>query len=78
MYYGLEPGWLGVSFGLRNCYVRIIIARFKLILLVNYNSNVIDMEHIISSCIKYMMLSIQRNYYGITAIYQREYFNLFN
>ena len=21
----LEPGWLGVSFGLRNCYVRIII-----------------------------------------------------
>jgi len=26
--YGLEPGWLGVSFGLRNCYVRIIITRF--------------------------------------------------
>jgi len=27
--YGLEPGWLGVSFGLRNCYVRIIITRNK-------------------------------------------------
>src|SRR6266516_5249151 len=25
--YGLEPGWLGTSFGLRNCYVRIIITR---------------------------------------------------
>jgi hypothetical protein len=24
---GLEPGWLGVSFGLRNCYVRVIITR---------------------------------------------------
>ena len=24
-FYRLEPGWLGVSFGLRNCYVRIII-----------------------------------------------------
>lgn len=27
--YGLEPGWLGASFGLRNCYVRIIIIRKK-------------------------------------------------
>ena len=25
--YGLEPGWLGASFGLRSCYVRIIIIR---------------------------------------------------
>ena len=25
--YGLEPGWLGASFGLRNSYVRIIITR---------------------------------------------------
>ena len=25
--HGLEPGWLGASFGLRICYVRIIIAR---------------------------------------------------
>ena len=24
---GLEPGWLGASFGLRICYVRIIITR---------------------------------------------------
>ncbi len=30
--YGLEPGWLGASFGLRNCYVRIIIIRW----LINY------------------------------------------
>ena len=35
------------------------------------------MEHIISSYIIYMMLSIQRNYYGITAIYQREYINMY-
>ena len=26
--YGLEPGWLGASFGLRTCYVRIIIIRY--------------------------------------------------
>lgn len=28
MLYGLEPGWLGASFGLRNCYVRIVITRY--------------------------------------------------
>ena len=26
--HGLEPGWLGVSFGLRTCYVRIIMTRY--------------------------------------------------
>jgi hypothetical protein len=26
--HGLEPGWLGASFGLRNSYVRIIITRY--------------------------------------------------
>ena len=29
--YGLEPGWLGASFGLRTCYVRIIIIRYNYI-----------------------------------------------
>jgi hypothetical protein len=39
---GLEPGWLGVSFGLRSCYVRIIITRWQCILI--YISNVNDIE----------------------------------
>jgi len=44
--YGLEPGWLGVSFGLRNCYVRIIITRFRFLALpadvlgVTYNRRI--------------------------------------
>jgi hypothetical protein len=29
---GLEPGWLGTPFGLGSCYVRIIITRWKIIL----------------------------------------------
>ena len=29
-FYGLEPGWLGASFGLRICYVRIIIIRITI------------------------------------------------
>lgn len=28
---GLEPGWLGASFGLRMCYVRIIITRCTIV-----------------------------------------------
>lgn len=28
---GLEPGWLGVSFGLRNSYVRIIMTRYMIL-----------------------------------------------
>ena len=38
--YGLEPGWLGASFGLRICYVRIIIIRNIITyLIVNGNVN---------------------------------------
>ena len=56
--YGLEPGWLGASFGLRNCYVRIIITRGKKNKYINYsqyksfrykvfilNSNIIDIDN---------------------------------
>lgn len=43
---GLEPGWLGASFGMRNCYVRIIITRYKILNCLNYNSNVNDMYNI--------------------------------
>lgn len=32
--YGLEPGWLGISFGLRISYVRIIMTRIILDLYV--------------------------------------------
>jgi hypothetical protein len=31
---GLEPGWLGASFGLRICYVRIIITRNVIFLIL--------------------------------------------
>ena len=38
-YNGLEPGWLGASFGLRICYVRTIITR-KLGKHIYMNSNI--------------------------------------
>ena len=34
---GLEPGWLGASFGLRNSYVRIIITRYMILKIVYKN-----------------------------------------
>jgi hypothetical protein len=43
---GLEPGWIGVSFGLRKSYVRIIMTRTMLVKYnkktVFYISNVLD------------------------------------
>ena len=40
----LGPGWLGASFGLRNCYVRIIITRNRLLIIWIIISNVIDIK----------------------------------
>lgn len=41
---GLEPGWLGASFGLRICYVRIIITRNMIFNnCIKIHSNVFDM-----------------------------------
>ena len=43
--YGLEPGWLGASFGLRNSYVQIIITRrqffiYKVISIKVFNTSI--------------------------------------
>jgi hypothetical protein len=42
---GLEPGWLGASFGLRSSYVRIIITRNMILnnCIIKIYSNVFDM-----------------------------------
>ena len=46
-YNGLEPGWLGVSFGLRSSYVQIIMTRLNYCGCTIHSIDVNDMDRII-------------------------------